>query len=60
MTIKQHNHYTESDYRELNRKGYTDEEIVAIWNRDASQGKGPLVRNDTNGQVFDIVGYLNQ
>lgn len=32
--VKSHKFYTESDYKHLKDKGYTDEEIVKIWDRD--------------------------
>lgn len=40
--IKAHKMYTASDYVYLRRRGYSDAEIVKLWDRDASQGKGPL------------------
>ena len=40
-TITSHANYHPSDYAYLADKGYTDDEILAIWGRDAAQGKGP-------------------
>lgn len=33
-TIKLHRRYDEKDYQRLNSKGYTDQEIIDIWNKD--------------------------
>jgi hypothetical protein len=33
-SVYTHRYYDEQDYEELSRKGYTDEEIAAIWDRD--------------------------
>ena len=40
-TIASHANYHPSDYAYLADKGYADDEILAIWDRDAAQGKGP-------------------
>lgn len=39
--IRRHANYHPADYTYLRNKGYTDAEILAIWDRDAAQGKGP-------------------
>ena len=39
--ITSHANYHPADYAYLADKGYADDEILAIWDRDAAQGKGP-------------------
>jgi hypothetical protein len=39
--IRCHPMYSTSDLRYLRRKGYSDEEILAFWDRDHAQGKSP-------------------
>ena len=39
--ITSHANYHPADYTYLADKGYTDDEILAIWTRDAELGKGP-------------------
>jgi len=41
--IDMHAHpmYSASDLRYLRRKGYSNEEIIAFWNRDHAEGKSP-------------------
>lgn len=39
--ITSHKNWNASDYNHLSEKGYTNSEILAIWDRDAAQGKGP-------------------
>ena len=43
-TIDLHRHpmYSASDLRYLRQKGYSDEEILAFWNRDHADGKTPV------------------
>lgn len=40
-TIRNHRNYDADDYAYLNAKGYTDSEILARWNEEAAEGKGP-------------------
>ena len=39
--IQNHPNYHVDDYAYLKEKGYSDEEILTIWNRDADWGAGP-------------------
>lgn len=39
--MKNHPNYHTADYQYLQQKGYTDKEILKIWDQDKSQGKGP-------------------
>ena len=39
--LTQHSQYDDADLAYFRGKGYTDEEILAFWNRDAEQGKAP-------------------
>lgn len=50
--IKKHANYSESDYKYLKNKGYTDMEIVEIWNRQTE----PCFHVN---RPFDIVAFLN-
>ncbi len=54
--IQRHANYSSVDYDYLSEKGYSDNEILAIWDRDASLGK-TAIKYFT--KPFDIVGYLN-
>ena len=51
--IKQHVNYNEADYSYLRNKGYTDDEILRIWDRQ----DGPCGHEN---KAFDTVTYLNQ
>ena len=37
--VKRHTNYNAADYAYLQEKGYSDAEILAIWDRDAALGK---------------------
>ena len=39
--LRIHPMYSVSDLRYLRRKGYSDEEILAFWDRDHAEGKAP-------------------
>jgi len=39
--IRCHTMYSASDLRYLRKKGYSDEEIIAFWDRDHAEGKSP-------------------
>lgn len=39
QNIKDHPNYSKSDYDHLSKKGYSDKEIKAIWDRDKADGK---------------------
>ena len=55
--IRAHKQYTEVDYAYLSEKGYSNAEILAIWDRDTAWGKEPATRY---AAIPDIVGYLNK
>lgn len=55
--IREHKQYTEVDYEYLSRNGYTNSEIVKLWDRDAAQGVPPVTFYK---KIPDIVGYLNR
>jgi hypothetical protein len=40
--LKNHPMYSASDLRVLRRKGYSDDEILAFWNRDRDAGQDPV------------------
>lgn len=54
--IRSHTNYSYADYIYLCKKGYTNNEIIAIWNRDAALGKPAQLHT---AKAFDLVGYLN-
>jgi len=54
-TIKSHPMYSESDYAYLTEKGYNENEIMTIWDRDHASGCDPVHHQP----AFDLVGYLN-
>lgn len=39
--LQDHTNYDADDYAYLTAKGWTDEEILARWNAEAKDGKGP-------------------
>lgn len=45
--LAQHPMYSASDLRYFRRKSYSDEEILAFWNRDAAEGKQPVHHRTT-------------
>jgi hypothetical protein len=40
--LAEHPMFSASDLRYLRRKGYSDEQILAFWDRDHAAGKGPV------------------
>ncbi|MFW5841553.1 MAG: hypothetical protein ACOCZE_13300 [Planctomycetota bacterium] len=55
--IRIHANYSAADYAYLREKGYSDDEILAIWDRDRGLGKPAQLHT---AKPFDIVGYLNR
>lgn len=55
--IRAHKQYTEVDYEYLSKKGYSNAEILAIWDRDAAEGVEPVTFYK---RIPDIVGYFNK
>ena len=49
--IKAHKQYSESDYAHLSGKGYTDAEILKIWDRDQAEGALPVGRTFTDREI---------
>ncbi len=41
--LREHPMHSVSDLDHLRRKGYTDEEILAFWDRDHANGKSPVI-----------------
>jgi len=57
--IKSHAMYSESDYAYLSGKGYSDDEIIAFWDRDAAMGKGPQLHLPKKGdKVRTVYGEI--
>ena len=54
--IKNHSMFTPTDYAYLSKKGYTNKEIIAMWDDAQFLGLAPL----NHKEIFDIVGYLNK
>ena len=52
--IKAHKQYTESDYAHLSGKGYTDAEIIKIWDRDQAEGALPAGRTFTDREIVEF------
>lgn len=50
--IREHAMFSESDLRYLRAKGYTDDEILAFWDRDHAMGKTPV--NHANTRITTI------
>jgi hypothetical protein len=55
--MRNHPMYSAADYAYLREKGYGDDEILGIWNRDHALGKEPKTHTE---KAFDLVGYLNR
>jgi hypothetical protein len=51
--LRAHPMYTPSDLRYLRGKGYSDEQIIAFWERDRAQGKGPTRHRPRPGSLMD-------
>jgi len=49
--IKAHKQYSASDYARLNGKGYTDAEILKIWDRDQAEGALPVGSSFTDEEL---------
>jgi len=43
--LKKHSQFTQEDYEYLSTKGYTNKEILNIWNIDKKEGKLPVTIN---------------
>jgi|GEM_PF-3502172 len=54
--IRTHQQYTAANYAYLKGKGYSDAEIIEIWDRDAGLGKEPI---EKFAPIPDFVGWLN-
>jgi hypothetical protein len=54
--IKSHPNYAEDDHKYLKDKGYTDKQILEIWDRDKTLGKGPT----GHSKKEEAVNSLNQ
>ena len=52
--IKAHKQYSEADYAHLSGKGYTDAEILKIWDRDQAEGALPAGRTFTDREVIEF------
>lgn len=45
--LREHAMFSESDLEYLRRKGYTDKNILAMWDRDHAMGKTPVIHAGT-------------
>lgn len=52
--IREHAMFSETDLRYLRAKGYTDEEILAFWDRDHAMGKEPVIHAGTRVESIAI------
>lgn len=55
-SLRSHPNFSESDYKALKSKGYSDREIKAIWDRDRKEGKGALQRKPAPDLVKHVFG----
>lgn len=44
-SIKKHQQYTRADYEYLKTKGYSNQEIISLWDRELASGKEPVTLN---------------
>jgi hypothetical protein len=44
-SILNHSQFTEADYEYLKTKGYTNKEIIDLWDRDKKEGTPPVTVN---------------
>ena len=51
-----HAMFSNSDYSYLSGKGYTNQEIKGIWDRDTANGASPV----EHAAIVDVVGYLTK
>lgn len=56
-TIKNHPMYNAEDFNYLQNKGYTNEEIISIWDEQLKGQKGKCTHNI---KFVNVVGYLNK
>lgn len=52
--LRKHSMWSESDYDYFVSKGYSDKEILALWDRDAKSGNSPV----THKKAPDVVGMV--
>ncbi|MCC6910176.1 MAG: hypothetical protein IT430_19765 [Phycisphaerales bacterium] len=52
--LREHPMHSISDLEYLRRKGYTDEQILAFWNRDHAAGKAPVIHAGTRIESIAI------
>lgn len=53
--LRNHEMYADYDYEYLHNKGYTNREILAIWQRDSNRGCTPIAQAP---QIPDVVSYF--
>jgi hypothetical protein len=53
--LKKHPMWSESDYSYFKNKGYTDKEILALWDRDQKSGGGPV----NHKPIPNVLGRIN-
>jgi len=54
--IRKHPQYTAADYAYLKNRGYSNAEILKVWDRDAGLGKDPI---EKFAAIPDFVGWMN-
>jgi len=53
--IVSHPMWSESDYKYLQKKGYSDEEILSLWDRDSEDYKRPIIHDP----IPDVVSVIS-
>ena len=53
--ISSHPMFSKSDYAHLKNKGYSDKEVLTLWDRDHKEGKEPVHHK----KIPDVTGMLN-
>ena len=57
--VKTHTNYNAADYAYLQEKGYSDAEILAIWDRDAALGKPAQEHTHNPNQLYHSAKLQN-
>ena len=52
--IRAHKQYTEADYAHLSKKGYTNTEILKIWDRDQAERALPAGRTFIDREIVEF------
>lgn len=59
--LQNHQMFTAQDFNYLAAKGYTNQEIKALWDRDLAEGKEPVTHSPANNRVagrYDTIATI--